>query len=51
MSMTQNKAKQNESFYTLLKEILDTQKAIIEMLNKLNGEKSPKSESEIWKGM
>ena len=50
--MTQNKAKQNEAFYTLLKEILDTQKAIIEKLDAMGGNTAPsKSASDVWKGM
>ena len=42
--MPQNKEKLNEKFYDLLKEIVDTQSAIIERLDKLSEQKNSKQE-------
>lgn len=42
--MPQNKEKLNEKFYDLLKEIVDTQSAIIERLDKLSEEKNSKQD-------
>lgn len=55
--MTQNKAELNKQFYALLKEIVDTQSAIISRLdtlsNKVDGKKPEDavSASEAWARM
>ena len=55
--MTQNKAELNKQFYALLKEIVDTQSAIITRLdnlsNKVDGKKPEDavSASEAWARM
>lgn len=54
--MPQNKEKLNEQFYTLLKEIVDTQSAIISKLETIEGKVDGKSvdsrnASEAWARM